>query len=133
MKSFFFPIIALSLLWTSSSASSNERQYLLNLDCGIYEVQGVLGITESQHFILSVNKGSYSPIEFLVVGGGIEQKLRHLNLPVVARIYLPHHIQGSGGENIVFLQSIKKQENSLSQGIQSLRKESCQLHDKYKN
>ncbi len=116
-----------------SNAEKNILSFtqMFPMKCGTYQARGVLAISGQSHFVLSLNKGTKFPLEFLVVGGNFDQKMMLLNQFVSIELYVPQEISGSLGQNIVFLQKIEPCDPVYPQTIELKKNEKCGLSEKF--
>jgi hypothetical protein len=101
------------------------------LDCGTYRAIGQLSMNTKGMFTLTMNQGTVSPIEFLVLGGKIDEKIKHINTLVSAEFYVPNPIKGTSGKNIIFMQSLSLARDLNQKNIENLKQENCDQSEKF--
>ncbi len=82
------------------------------LECGIYEAQGVVKINNQNDFVLSIKHKTFSPFELIILGGSINEKWEHLNTLARIRFYVPYPIKAKTPP-YVFVQSFQKPDFSV--------------------
>ena len=118
----------------SISASPQKPAQLFALDCGTHKTAGVLTLNANEHFILSINRSSFSPAELLVVGGDLDKKWELLYQFVEIEFYVPKPIAGTNGNNVVFLRSIKSIKSELAvPPPQLIKSQPCGLSEMFSN
>ncbi|GEM_PF-5752871 len=107
MNQFNIVKIFLLISLTSVSCSKNENKGNLtekeiiainswqvspNFPCGIYQLKGKL-IENSGHFKLIVREKTTAELEFLVLGGDLDERLEKINTNVLVNAYNPNPIE----------------------------------------
>lgn len=95
-------IISLSVISVPTFAKGNVRPIF---NCGIHKIIGQLSLNQSGQFILTANKGSYSPFEIILLGGSFSEKMSRRDTKVEADVYVPKKID-SNNAPFVYLQKI---------------------------
>ena len=102
------------------------------LDCGNYQIQGIVRKNSSGDFILSVHSETKSPFELLLIGGGLFARESHLGNHVIADVYVPQTIHDDRLPFVYlqeFLTTRKIESTDFVDKIQSL---SCGQRSKFK-
>lgn len=85
----------LALLALSSSAQAEKHLLKPALQCGQNQIWGRFVQNDNGNFILRIRHGSSSPVEFIVLGGNVKEKLSRLNTDVRMVVDVKHLIRGN--------------------------------------
>ncbi len=87
-----FQILIIALFQPAFASKSIPLYIPLKLDCGIYQISGVLKENKQRETLLSLNHGSTSPIQFIVVSEKTDEIKKRLGLPTKLEVYVPQKI-----------------------------------------
>lgn len=65
------------------------------IGCGIHDIHGLLTKNSNGMFVLRVQERSYSPFEFLILGGSFSEKLKYRDTKIFAKVYVPKTISNN--------------------------------------
>jgi hypothetical protein len=113
-----------------TAASKRKPAQVFRLDCGVYRAVGQLGLNSNQQFVLTLHGGTPVRTELLVVGGGVDEKLKLRDQLVELDLYVPRQIEATAGVNVVFARSVAISRIPETQNGPSLvRSENCGLDE----
>ena len=73
-----------------------------DLGCGRYLVQGTVMRNGNGHFLVVMDHGSYSPREFILLGGSASEKMAHVKRLAQVEVYVPNPIDDQAVPLVVF-------------------------------
>ncbi len=117
-----------SLLCTFNAYSSSLRfDHAKKISCGRCEINGMLKRNRNGQFIVQLYGKTPWPLEFVLLGGDISDKLTYLNTPVSAEVYVPK----AGKASAIQLVALKKLAlNRTNAPEQIIQKSELKCHDK---
>ncbi|MEK6704898.1 MAG: hypothetical protein AABZ06_03845 [Bdellovibrionota bacterium] len=113
-------------LFLSNSAFGKEGVFP-SFACGQYRVIGQLTINSTSHFVLTLNEGSYSPFEIILLGGSFSEKMARRNTKVEVEFYVPKEITGRN-RPFVYLRKLSSVPAELHQSLQKIEVKACGLN-----
>jgi len=99
------------------------------MECGTYLARGHVGLADRIQYILTLQYGSYSPYELILLGGKLTDKMNHLGQEITVRVYVPQPIHGNN-RPFVFLQDVLENK-ILESDIELEHPDPCGLKDKF--
>ena len=96
----------------------------LSLDCGIYQISGVLKENTRGDTLLSLRHGTTSTIQFIVVSEKTDEIKRRLGLPTKIEVYVPQKIV-SNNSPFVIVRKFQTSSFGLKDEIIFKRKSKC--------
>lgn len=100
------------------------------MGCGLYLVQGTIGLNNQQSFVLRVQENTSSPYELILLGGDSEEKMRRMGQPITAEVYAFKPIKGNNNPTVLFQRYSDKSLKAQSPVV-LLKEESCGQRSRY--
>lgn len=124
-------LVLISFFGIGSLEASYGAVIFPTLECGLYDLHGTLVVNSRGHFILKIHENSYSPFEFIILGGSYSDKLRRRNTKVNAEVYVPKVIAGNNAP-IVYLQALTPDIERTGAQISLSKKMDCNISEYFK-
>lgn len=99
-------------------------------DCGTYKVQGVVGYNGANEFIMTINAGTMSAYEILLLGGSSQELFRNIGKFSAMKVYVPSPISDNSRPYTLF-QSWASPEIMTKSPSMLIELEACELPNKF--
>ena len=121
-------LLLINLLLTvvgMGAVSAPVRQVTLpQLECGFYKASGKVLRNSAGQFLLTMNAGSDSPTEFLILGGDFDARFDRMGTRTEAELYVPQPIVNNEAP-FVFLQKFGAIPDTRDDGVELVKKHRC--------
>lgn len=121
-------LLCVSLLAAPVSAWAHVSPGL-KLECGIYSVRGYFKHDLREGSFLILNRGARSQLEFVVLGGSLDERIRLSGRRVRMEVYVPKRIRSQG---TVYFQEASIDTEAAGDSVEKIRSEDCELKSRFK-